>query len=98
MTDATTDSLSLNQYLEKLRFRSWRRGFKELDLILGPWADANLATLSAETLADYEALLNAADWDVFYWITQNQTPDAPYSAKLVKTITDFGAKKANNSE
>lgn len=55
--------------LKRLRMRSWRRGIKEMDLILGPWADACLGDLDAETLDIYEALLGENDHDLYQWVT-----------------------------
>jgi antitoxin CptB len=54
--------------LRKLRMRSWRRGTKEMDLILGPWADAHLAGLAPAALDIYEALLEENDQDLYYWV------------------------------
>lgn len=55
--------------LKRLRLRSWRRGTREMDLILGPFADAHLADLDAAALDAYERLLEQNDWDLYYWIT-----------------------------
>ena len=54
---------------KRLRMRSWRRGIKEMDLILGPWADAHVAGLDAGTLDIYEALLGENDHDLYQWVT-----------------------------
>ncbi len=55
--------------LRRLRIRSWRRGTREMDLILGPFADARLADLDETALDAYERLLEENDWDIYYWIT-----------------------------
>lgn len=55
--------------LKRLRMRSWRRGIKEMDLILGPWADAQLQTLSGPDLTRFEALLGENDHDLYQWVT-----------------------------
>ena len=55
--------------LKKLRMRSWRRGMKEMDLILGPYADAQLAQLSPADLDSYEQLLDENDQDLYLWVT-----------------------------
>jgi antitoxin CptB len=54
--------------LKRLRMRSWRRGMKEMDLILGPFADAELARLTADEIAIYEQLLSENDQDLYRWI------------------------------
>lgn len=55
--------------LKRLRIRSWRRGTKEMDLILGSWADRRLAALDGATLALYDALLEENDHDLYQWVT-----------------------------
>ena len=55
--------------LKKLRMRSWRRGMKEMDLILGPFADAQLLGLSPDVLDAYERLLDENDQDLYLWVT-----------------------------
>jgi antitoxin CptB len=53
---------------KKLLFRAQRRGFKEVDLIFGAWAEQHLAGLDDEGLAQFEALLIAPDQDVYDWL------------------------------
>ena len=55
--------------LKRLQMRSWRRGMKELDLILGPFADGPLAELSEPMMAQYEVLMSENDQDLYLWIT-----------------------------
>jgi antitoxin CptB len=55
--------------IKRLRMRSWRRGIKEMDLILGGFADDRLAGLDDEAMDDYEALIEENDWDLYYWVT-----------------------------
>ena len=62
--------------LRRLRMRAWRRGTREMDLILGPFADLCLAGLPAALLAEYEALLDENDQDLYGWITQRIGADA----------------------
>ena len=55
--------------IRRLRLRSWRRGIKEMDLILGGFADAELAGLDPAMLDAFEALMEESDWDLYYWVT-----------------------------
>lgn len=55
--------------LKRLKMRSWRRGTKEMDLILGPFADAQLASLSVEVLDLYEDFLEENDQELYPWVT-----------------------------
>jgi antitoxin CptB len=60
--------------LKRLRLRSWRRGTREMDLILGPYADATLAALDAGALEAYEALLEEPDPDLYDWVAGSAPP------------------------
>lgn len=55
--------------LRRLRMRSWRRGMKEMDLILGPFSDGPLQELDDTEYGIYEALLTENDQDLYRWIT-----------------------------
>ena len=62
--------------LKRLRIRSWRRGTKEMDLILGPFFDAHGGTLEGATLDLYEVLLAENDQDLYQWFSgQAAVPD-----------------------
>lgn len=62
--------------LKRLKMRSWRRGTKEMDLILGPFSDTELAALSDQDLDCYERLLSENDQDLYQWVTgQTDVPD-----------------------
>ena len=68
--------------LKRMAMRSWRRGTKEMDLILGTWADAHLATLDEGRLATYELLLAENDQDLMAWIFGQARPPAPIAPLL----------------
>jgi antitoxin CptB len=74
--------------LKRMTMRSWRRGTKEMDLVLGPFADAHLAGLSEADLQSYDALLAENDQDLMAWILgQSAPPEA--LAPLLARITAF---------
>jgi antitoxin CptB len=70
----------------KLSFRAWHRGFKEADLYLGRFADAELAQMSAADLDAFEHLLEQPDQELYGWIIgRTETPaqfDTPMMARL----------------
>jgi antitoxin CptB len=74
--------------LKRMAMRSWRRGTKEMDLVLGPWADAHLAGLAEGELALYDLLLAENDQDLMAWILE-QTPPPPALAELLEQIAAF---------
>lgn len=53
---------------KRLLYRALRRGFKEADLLIGGFAEASLAAMSAAELDEFETLLGRADHDLFAWI------------------------------
>ena len=82
----------------RLRFRAERRGFKEVDLIFGAFADEFLPGLSETELDQFEALLLAPDQDVFAWL-KDEAPvpegfDTPLFVKL-KSICQRRTPKWN---
>ena len=78
--------------LEKLRYRAWRRGFREADLVLGGFADANLATMNPGELEAFEVLLDQVDHDLWSWIVgQAEAPDA-FQGPFLEQIRAFRFK------
>jgi antitoxin CptB len=55
--------------LARLRYRSWHRGTREMDLLLGPFADRHLVELDEAGLESYERLLELPDPQLFAWLT-----------------------------
>ena len=74
--------------LRRLRYRAWHRGTKEMDLILGPYADACLASMPADKLDLYDALLEENDQDLLPWVL-GQRPAPDHLAPLLAEIADF---------
>ena len=72
--------------LKRLYMRSIRRGIKEMDLILGGFAKDGLASLSAQDLDLYEALLTENDHDLYAWVNGQMSPPDHY-AKLIQRIS-----------
>ena len=76
---------------KRLRFRAWHRGTKEADLLLGPFADANLDTLDADGLTRFEALLARSDPEIMDWMTgAAEPPDDPVVARLIDSVPRAG--------
>ncbi len=69
--------------LKRLRMRSWRRGTREMDLILGPFADARVAALKSTSLDAYEDLLSENDQDLYLWIAEVQQAPERHSEIIV---------------
>lgn len=72
----------------RLLYRSRRRGTKEADILLGGFAAANLAAMSAEEVRRFEALLEESDPDLMRWIGGAEDPPLRH-ADLLQLIVKF---------
>ncbi len=80
--------------LKRLSMRSHRRGTKEMDIILGRFADERLAGLDAAGLDLYEALLEENDQDLYQWVTgQGPAPD-----RFRTLVAEIGAHATRHAE
>ena len=75
--------------LKKLRFRAWRRGFREADLILGPFADKHVATFSPDELDWFERLLEVPDQDLYAWIVGREPTPPEWDGEIMNQIKQF---------
>lgn len=65
---AQADSYDIR--VRRIRYRSWHRGCKETDVILGNFADKALHLLTTDAeIQLYEALLDEQDVDIWNWLT-----------------------------
>jgi antitoxin CptB len=91
MTGTTRSSDGLDDRRKRLLFRCWHRGTREMDLILGRFADAEIGTLTDGELSELELLLEIPDPDFYAAVTGSQPlpPGAP--AALFARIQAFRA-------
>ena len=82
-------SEGLDPRRRRLLFRSWHRGIREMDLVYGRFADAQIAALSEPELDDYEKLLELRDQQVFDWVFGAQPSDAAYDTPVFRRLLAF---------
>jgi len=80
---------SATSRLKRLAHRSRYRGFKEVDLHFGQFADRHLAGLSGDELDQYEALLDEADQDVWAWLTGARHVPARHDNRVFKLLQAY---------
>lgn len=80
----------LKERLGRIAFRAWRRGFREADLVLGPFVDQVGAELDAAELDALEALLGQDDDHRLYaWIIGTEPTPAEHETSVMTKIRAF---------
>jgi len=82
MTGTTRSSEGLDDRRKRLLFRCWHRGTREMDLILGRFADAEIGSLTAEELAQLERLIEVPEPDLYAALTSD-APLPPHDGGLL---------------
>lgn len=78
---------------KRLLFRAQRRGFKEVDIIFGTFAAAELGVLSEAELDQFEALLAAPDQEVYRWLRGDAAAPAPHDNEVLARMKALCARK-----
>jgi antitoxin CptB len=82
MTGSDLSSAGLDARRRRILFRAWRRGMREMDLVMGQFADAQLPGLSEAELDQFERLLDAPDPSVLAWVTGEEPVPADHDTPL----------------
>jgi antitoxin CptB len=86
MTDSP-DQLNIER--KRLKFRSWHRGTREMDLLLGRFADGRLAAFDCGALRAYAALLEQSDPDIYGWVSGREECPEGELRPLVAALAEF---------
>ena len=86
-TEISSEGLDLR--LRKLKFRLWHRGIREMDLVMGGFADAELTKLNDAELTEVEGWLVIPDQQMFAWVNGSETPPADLDTPLFRKLRAF---------
>jgi antitoxin CptB len=75
----------------RLTFRAWHRGMREVDLLLGRFADAAVPGMDEPGLAAFEALLDLPDPQILSWLTGEAAVPPEYDSPFVRNLLAFHA-------
>ncbi len=89
MTGVTRSSEGLDPRRRKLLFLCWHRGIREMDLIMGRFADEHLERLAGQDLDDFERLAELADQNLLGWFTGELKIPAEYDTPVFRKMRDF---------
>jgi antitoxin CptB len=89
MTETIRPDDELAVRRRKLKFRSWHRGTREMDLILGRFADAFVDRMAPAELDDYERLMELPDPDLLGWVIGRHAPPAAHDTAMLQRLRAF---------
>ena len=92
MTGTTRSSDGLDLRRRKLLFRSWHRGMREMDLIMGRFADTAIGDFTERELAEFEELIEQPDCELLAWITGETDVPAVHDTPLFRRLRDFNRR------
>ena len=81
---------------KRLAFRSRRRGTKEMDLLVGAFAERHLAELDVAQLERFEALLDLPEPLLYAWLIGRGLPDAAHDNDVLQLLMNFKNKQLTN--
>ena len=85
-------SEGLDERRRRLLFRAWRRGLREMDLIVGRFADAYIDKLDEPGLDDFEELIEAPNADLYAWVVGDAAVPAHYDTPVLRQLIGFHAQ------
>ena len=92
MTGMTRTSAGLDERRRRLLYRAWHRGTREMDLIMGTFADSCIADLSDTEVSEFVRLADAPDPDIYAWISgEREVPD-DYDGPMFQRLRGFHSR------
>ncbi|HEY9010609.1 MAG TPA: succinate dehydrogenase assembly factor 2 [Devosia sp.] len=77
----------------RLKYRAWHRGTREMDLVLGPYADAHADRLGEAELLRLETFMAEEDTDLLKWVMGQEVPPRSVDHALLAEIIAFRTAK-----
>ena len=83
---------TLENKRKRLIFRSWHRGTREMDIIMGSFADRHIPGFSEDQLSEYDDILSLNDPDLYNWYTQKEDVPANLDTEVMGLLLSFKLK------
>ena len=90
-TERSSEGLDVRR--RKLLFRAWHRGLREVDLILGRFADDHIEHLTEADLSEFESLMNVPDGELLAWLTGEAEVPTLHDGPLFRRLRAFRANR-----
>jgi antitoxin CptB len=95
MTERSSEGLDTRR--RKLLFRAWRRGVREMDVIMGRFADVHIGTFDERGLDDFERLIEAPNSELYAWVVDAQSAPQAYDTPVLAALRAFHLGVGNKS-
>ena len=92
MSGTTRTSADLDPRRRRTLFRAWHRGIREMDLIMGRFADVHLAAFTDAELDEFEHLLDALENDLLSWMTGVAAVPPDHDTAMFRRVREFHFK------
>jgi antitoxin CptB len=79
----------LDERRRRLLYRCWHRGMREMDLVMGRFADATIADLGEAEIAEFEALSDLPDPDLYAWVCGDAEVPPDVDTALFRKLRAF---------
>ena len=89
MNESVLSSEGLDPRRRRLLFRCRHRGIREMDLLLGNFADLHLVGMSDAELGELERWLAVPDQKIFAWINGMESVPADFDSPLFRRLRDL---------
>ena len=96
MTERSSEGLDARR--KRLLFRAWRRGVREMDLIVGRFADATIDKFDDAGLDDFERLIEVPNAELYAWVTGEVCAPAEHDSAVLRALIGFHAHNPTAGE
>jgi antitoxin CptB len=86
-------SHGLDERRRRLLFRAWRRGVREMDLIVGRFADAYIDKFDTPALEQFERLIEVPNAELYAWIVGDTSIPAEQDSGVLRDLIAFHQRK-----
>lgn len=90
------DDNNIEHTRKRLIFRSWHRGTKEMDLLMGSFADQHVPTFTREELSHYDDILKQNDPDLYIWIMGTEQPPSNIVTPVLERLIAHQYKQTSH--
>ena len=91
MTGTARTSAGLDERRRRLLYRAWHRGTREMDLIMGRFADAAVSQLTEAEISELEQLAEVPDPELYAWLTGGRPVPDSHDHAVFRRLRDFYA-------